>query len=79
MLFRSHSVVMNEEQNNGKIVKMNDSIRKNFILQATLRYNIYSLGRLAIWKNIVLDDMYKDMLKIKKLMNSHYDLVSNSI
>jgi len=74
-----HSIVMNEEQSNGKIVKMNDSIRKNFILQATLRYNIYSLGRLAIWKNIVLDDMYKDMLKIKKIMNSPYDLVSNSI
>lgn len=70
---------MNQEMPNGKIVPINDNERRNFILQSTINHNIYSLGRLAIWKNVVLDDVYQDLLKIKKFMNNPYDFVRTSI
>jgi hypothetical protein len=70
---------MNQEVSNGKLAPIDDRIRKGLILQATMEYNIYSLGRFAIWKNIVLDEVYQDLLKIKKFMNNPYNLVRSSI
>jgi len=33
-------------------------------------YNVYSLGRYATWRNILLDDVYHDINVIKQLMDS---------
>jgi len=48
-------------QQYGKIIPINDTFRKTFILWATDKYNIYSLGRFATWRNILLDDVLKDI------------------
>ena len=61
-------VVENHIQQLGKIIPMNDAERRNFILNATLHHNIFSLGRFATWRNIILDEVYKDIQKIKLLM-----------
>lgn len=72
------SIISNEvenfEQPNGKMTAIDEDVRKAFILKLTLEQGIYSLGRFAIWKNIVLDDVYKDILRIKAFMNkTKYD------
>lgn len=60
---------------------VDDSVRKNFILKLTLEYGIYSLGRFAIWKNILQDDVYDDALRIRGWVGSgtHYDMMRESI
>jgi hypothetical protein len=63
------------EQKYGKITPMDDDFRKSFILHATMKYNIWSLGRFATWRNILLDDVHDDVLKIKEMMSQHkYDI-----
>lgn len=63
------TVVDNDhEQKYGKIVPIDDRQRKSIIHEMTTRHDIYSIGRFAIWKNILLDDVYDDILKVKKLM-----------
>jgi len=62
------------KQSFGKIAPIDDGWRKKFIFDLTTNYNIYSLGRFATWRNILLDDVLKDIAVVKKLMNvSAYD------
>jgi len=69
-------LLFNYEQKNGKITPFDDEVRKNIIFQLTRDHGIYSLGRFATWRNIVLDDVYKDILRIKEWSNqSEYDRV----
>lgn len=76
MLMRPECICFNDEQLNGKISPMNEEIRKEFIYKTTVQNNIYSLGRFATWRNLIMDDVYKDIQVIKKLMNqSNYDRV----
>ena len=64
----------NYEQRNGKMSLIDEKIRKAFIVNATLKHNIYSLGRFAVWKDILLDDVYHDIGRIKHFINlSKYD------
>jgi hypothetical protein len=53
----------------GKIAPIDDNWRKKFIFDLTTEKNIYSLGRFSVFKNILLDDVLKDISVIKKLMN----------
>ena len=53
----------------GKLLPMKDEAkRRNAIFQMTQRFRIYSLGRFACWRNIVMDDVYDDILKIRSLL-----------
>jgi hypothetical protein len=62
------------EQKYGKIAPVDDAMRKHQLFELTTKHNIYSLGRFAIWKNILLDDVVEDAAVIKRLMRgSHYD------
>lgn len=64
------------QQRYGKIAPMtDDNLRKELIFQITEQANIYSLGRFAVWKNILLDDVVKDINAIKAqiAMRSGYD------
>lgn len=71
--------ISNFEQINGKFAPVDEHLRKAFIYECTSKLNIYSLGRLAIMKNIVLDDVYKDILRIKEWINqSEYDKVAKN-
>lgn len=63
-------------QQYGKIADIDDMQRKLFIAELTMRYNIFSLGRFAIWKNILLDDVVNDCIVIKKMIhNGQYSLL----
>ncbi len=63
-------------QRYGKISPINESKRKQFMFEASRVFGIYSLGRFATWRNVLLDDVYKDVLVIRSMIEqSHYDLL----
>lgn len=64
------------EQKYGKIAPVDDAVRKQLLFQLTHEFNIFSLGRFATWRNILLDDVVDDITQIKKLMRAGgaYDL-----
>jgi hypothetical protein len=62
------------EQKYGKIAPIDDAARKHQLFELTTKHNIYSLGRFAVWKNLLLDDVVGDAAVIKRLMRgSNYD------
>lgn len=54
----------------GKIAPVNDTFRKQLIARLTTEHNIFSLGRFATWRNILLDDVVNDALVIKRLITA---------
>jgi hypothetical protein len=70
-------LVEQAHQQYGKIAPIDELARKQFIFHTTINHNIFSLGRYAIWKNILLDDVYDDLLKIKSVISDgHYKMLS---
>jgi len=65
-----------KKQGLGKMLPIDDEIRKDFMHWATEKYNIYSLGRFATWRPILLDDVVDDLAVIERMMKSKY---SNSL
>lgn len=58
----------------GKLSPLHKEVRQSLLVRLTSRFGIYSLGRFATWRNIMLDDVVKDIVVIKKLMAaSDYD------
>ncbi len=56
-------------QKYAKILPIDDDERKRFIVWATDKFNIYSLGRFATWRpSVLLDDVVKDIRLIKNLI-----------
>lgn len=63
------------KQSYGKIAKIDEAWRKQFIFNMTTNHNIFSIGRFGTWRNILLDDVLEDISVVKKLLNtSTYDL-----
>lgn len=63
------------EQRYGKISPIADAERKRLLFELTSRNRVYSLGRFATWRNILLDDVVHDISVIKRLLLvSDYDL-----
>lgn len=64
------------EQKYGKIAPVDDAVRKQLLFRLTHEHNIYSLGRFATWRNVLLDDVVDDITAIKRLLksNSAYDV-----
>ena len=58
-----------KKQKYGKISAIDDNLRKEFLYYLTREFNVYSLGRFATWKQIILDDVVDDAGKIMKLIN----------
>lgn len=54
----------------GKIAKIDDAWRKQFIFEMSSKHNIFSLGRFGTWRNLLLDDVLQDISVLKKLMNT---------
>ena len=53
----------------GKIAPCEDeSLRRELIRSLTVNHNVYSLGRYATWRNILLDDVLRDIEVIKSLI-----------
>lgn len=62
------------EQHYGKIVPLPDALRKPLLLKLTQQHGIFSLGRFATWRNILLDDVVQDITVLRRLMKaSGYD------
>lgn len=67
------SIKYNVEQKYGKMPnnsKQFDEMRLKMILDLTEEYNIYSLGRTATVRSILLDDCYDDIQKIKHMIET---------
>lgn len=54
----------------GKIVDIDARLRKNVLYALTRRHNVYSLGRFATWRNILLDDVVKDIGVIDAMLGA---------
>jgi hypothetical protein len=52
----------------GKITPVPDRERKSFILAMTDLHNIYSVGRFATWRQILLDDVVNDIGIVEKFV-----------
>lgn len=73
--FGSMQTVDTNQQRFGKIAAIDNSMRRRAIRHMTEKHKLYSLGRFATWRNILLDDVLNDVYVIKKLLNSDgYDL-----
>jgi len=55
-------------QRYGKIAAVPNNERRAALLQLTVQHGIYSLGRFATWRNVLLDDLPHDIAVIKRLM-----------
>jgi hypothetical protein len=58
------------KQEYGKIISLPDVRRRAILFELTTRHGLYSLGRFAQWRNILLDDVVNDVHVIKKLLQS---------
>lgn len=58
------------EQRYGKIAPIEDGPRKALLAQLTTRHNIFSIGRFATWRNLLLDDLVHDAAVVKRLINA---------
>lgn len=62
------------QQRYAKIVPVEDRERRRFIMWATDEYNIFSLGRFAIWKpGLLLDDVFHDCRKIMAMIGDGHN------
>jgi len=62
-------------QSLGKIDPLPARRRKALLLALTVEHGVFSLGRYACWRNLLLDDVYNDYFKVKRLidLDSTYD------
>lgn len=58
------------EQRYGKIVPLPDDERRGWLARLTMEAGIYSLGRFATWRNVLLDDVVKDAEVIRRMLGS---------
>ena len=65
--------IKESEQEYGKIMPIDERIRKRFIFEMTTKYNIYSVGRFATWRQLLLDDVVEDIQHIEKFIKSDSD------
>jgi hypothetical protein len=64
----------NIKQEHGKFVPLEENERKNLMYELTRDHNIYSLGRHATWRKILLDDVVNDLNRIESMIKtSAYD------
>jgi hypothetical protein len=58
-----------KHQKFGKLLPIPEEERQRFILAMSDRYNIYSLGRFATWRQILLDDVVHDVEVIERFID----------
>jgi hypothetical protein len=58
------------DQKYGKIVDLPRNQREAILYELTREFNIFSLGRFATWRNLLLDDVVKDLNVIERLMTA---------
>lgn len=64
----------NVEQTIGKFVPLEENYRRELMYTITNEHGIYSLGRHATWRKVLLDDIVNDCHRILSMINtSQYD------
>ncbi len=58
------------EQKYGKIVDIPREQREAILYELTRDFNVFSIGRFATWRNILLDDVAHDIAMVEKLMSA---------
>lgn len=58
-----------KEQKYGKITPLANGEGRRFITYMTDRYRVYSLGRFATWRNILLDEVAHDIQVIERIID----------
>lgn len=62
------------KQQFGKIAEIDANRRKKLIHEISYYHNIFSLGRFATWRNLLLDDVVEDAAVVKRLIHAtEYD------
>lgn len=64
----SLSIGATTQQRFGKILPLPDDERHAILMRITQELNVYSLGRFACWRNLLLDDLPADAEKIRVMM-----------
>jgi hypothetical protein len=64
------SFVDTVEQRYGKIIDIPREQREAILYELTHKFNVFSVGRFATWRNILLDDVVKDLRQIERLMTA---------
>lgn len=61
-----------------KILPIDEEVRRKFIMWASEKYKVYSLGRFATWRpGLLLDDLVQDIRIIQRIIkSSNYELRS---
>lgn len=79
LLAPAHYSATMREQPYGKILPYDEDDRKKFIMWASEKFGIYSLGRYATWRpGLLLDDVVNDVRVISKMIRSgRYDAVKS--
>lgn len=58
------------QQRYGKIVELPADERRSWLARLTIEAGIYSLGRFATWRNVLLDDVVNDAEVIRAMLRS---------
>lgn len=58
------------EQQYGKIAPINEGVRRGLVVKLTADHGVFSLGRFATWRNILLDDVVHDISVVKRLLTA---------
>ena len=65
--------ITSSTQEYGKIRPIDERLRKEFIFQMTTQHNIYSVGRFATWRQILLDDVVDDIKVVEEFIRGKSD------
>ncbi|QDH49653.1 oxidoreductase [Pantoea phage Kyle] len=66
------------DQRYGKIVDMPQDLRQAVLYELTSQFRVFSIGRFATWRNLLLDDVADDVLKVDNLIHAtNYQRLKN--
>lgn len=60
-------------QQYGKLLPIDEKARRSFILAMTDQYRIYSVGRFATWRQILMDDVVQDVERVQGWISDRDD------
>jgi hypothetical protein len=66
--FRDFEEIERVDQRYGKIIDLPREQREAILHELTRDYNVFSIGRFATWRNILLDDVVKDIDIVQRLI-----------
>lgn len=60
--------ISRKEKPRGKIIDLPQEVRHRVLHMLSSEFGVYSVGRFACWRNILLDDVVKDIEKVDRLI-----------